>query len=87
MSITARACVLLLPILRRTKYVPFISKLALLTPFKENTATRNSNYYEIIEGVNLGKKQQDIINSFQHLIWFGDLNYRFVLSCMGVRCA
>eukprot|EP01111_Echinosteliopsis_oligospora_P011988 TRINITY_DN4066_c0_g1_i2.p1 TRINITY_DN4066_c0_g1~~TRINITY_DN4066_c0_g1_i2.p1 ORF type:complete len:569 (+),score=102.56 TRINITY_DN4066_c0_g1_i2:125-1831(+) len=44
---------------------------------QEKLEDRNSNYYEIIEGIRIGKKKNaDILHQFNHIFWCGDLNYR-----------
>ncbi|KAK3697934.1 hypothetical protein QZH41_013014 [Actinostola sp. cb2023] len=38
---------------------------------------RNQNYHDILKGLNLGQKSVfDLTNQFNHVFWFGDLNYR-----------
>lgn len=44
---------------------------------QEKIEDRNSNYAEIIGGIRIGKKNQDLLNQFHHIFWFGDLNYRY----------
>jgi hypothetical protein len=46
------------------------------------TKRRNSDYSEIVEGLQLGERGMDIMNQFHHLVWVGDLNYRLDLSDM-----
>jgi len=46
---------------------------------QEKIEDRNSNYREIIDGIQIGQKNIDILNQFHHMFWFGDLNYRIEL--------
>lgn len=46
---------------------------------QEKTEDRNSNYREIVGGIQIGKKNVDMLNQFHHMFWFGDLNYRIDL--------
>jgi len=43
---------------------------------------RNSDYSEIVQGIQMGVRGQDMMNQWEHLIWLGDLNYRLDLSDM-----
>ncbi|XP_031564275.1 phosphatidylinositol 3,4,5-trisphosphate 5-phosphatase 2-like isoform X3 [Actinia tenebrosa] len=46
---------------------------------------RNQNYHDILKGLNLGQKNVfDLTNQFNHVFWFGDLNYRIDLQVMDV---
>eukprot|EP00026_Physarum_polycephalum_P003984 Phypoly_transcript_04001.p1 GENE.Phypoly_transcript_04001~~Phypoly_transcript_04001.p1 ORF type:complete len:604 (+),score=58.19 Phypoly_transcript_04001:159-1970(+) len=46
---------------------------------QEKIEDRNSNYREIVDGIQIGKKNIDMLNQFHHMFWFGDLNYRIEL--------
>lgn len=37
---------------------------------------RNANFGQIVESLDLGRKELDILNQFDHVWFFGDLNYR-----------
>jgi len=44
-----------------------------------SVARRNNNYYDIVRQLNLGEdrfRDFDLTNRFDHLFFFGDLNYR-----------
>ncbi|XP_065840685.1 phosphatidylinositol 3,4,5-trisphosphate 5-phosphatase 2-like [Oscarella lobularis] len=51
-----------------------------LTSGNEKCHRRNSNYYDILRGLQLGQATKksvfDLSHRFHHLFWFGDLNYR-----------
>eukprot|EP01103_Thecamoeba_quadrilineata_P015720 TRINITY_DN5053_c0_g2_i1.p1 TRINITY_DN5053_c0_g2~~TRINITY_DN5053_c0_g2_i1.p1 ORF type:complete len:949 (-),score=163.09 TRINITY_DN5053_c0_g2_i1:150-2996(-) len=51
-----------------------------LAAHQEKCAERKHNYYSIIKGLKLTTPPLDIVNSFHHLFWFGDLNYRIDYS-------
>ena len=50
-----------------------------LTAHQHQTKRRNDDVKEIIEGVKFGYQGMDVLHQFHHLLWMGDLNYRFVL--------
>ena len=48
-----------------------------LSAHQHQTKRRNDDAKEIIEGVKLGYQGVDILHQFHHLVWMGDLNYRY----------
>ncbi|XP_057300881.1 phosphatidylinositol 3,4,5-trisphosphate 5-phosphatase 2-like isoform X2 [Hydractinia symbiolongicarpus] len=52
-----------------------------LTSGNEKLQRRNQNFHSILRGLNLGQRDSfDLMLSFHHLFWFGDLNYRLDLD-------
>ena len=43
---------------------------------KERIEKRKEHFCKIAKGLKLGRKDVDLFHQFNHLIWFGDLNYR-----------
>mmetsp|Transcript_5771 Transcript_5771/g.6903 ORF Transcript_5771/g.6903 Transcript_5771/m.6903 type:complete len:682 (+) Transcript_5771:322-2367(+) len=37
---------------------------------------RNEDFEQIVDGICLGRPELDILSQFDHVFWFGDLNYR-----------
>jgi len=50
-----------------------------LAAHQEKVKERNVDYHKILKGLHLGLKDIDIVHQFDHVFWFGDLNYRSVL--------
>lgn len=46
----------------------------------ERNAMRNTNIEEIVDGLQLGVRETDFCNQFNHCFFFGDLNYRVELD-------
>eukprot|EP01137_Pigoraptor_chileana_P022105 Opistho-2@86633 len=49
----------------------------------ENCVRRAANYHEIIRGLTpvlCSRRPADLLSQFDHLLWFGDLNYRMDLT-------
>lgn len=55
-----------------------------LTSGNEKCSRRNQNYHDILKGMNNLKQKKlsqfDLTNQFNHLFFFGDLNYRVDMS-------
>jgi len=56
-----------------------------LAAHQHKSDLRNSNYREIVRGINFERLKwmgirHDILNSFDHVMWMGDLNYRIDLE-------
>jgi endonuclease/exonuclease/phosphatase family metal-dependent hydrolase len=48
-----------------------------LAAHQDQTKRRNADVASVVSGINLGKTQKmDILNSYHHVFWMGDLNYR-----------
>ena len=41
---------------------------------------RNDDFAKIVDSLKLGRRELDILSQFDHVFWFGDLNYRCDLS-------
>ncbi|KAJ4458289.1 putative inositol 5-phosphatase 1 [Paratrimastix pyriformis] len=51
-----------------------------LAAHQAETANRNANYVEILQGLQqFGSRGVDLSNQFDHVFWMGDLNYRIDL--------
>jgi len=37
---------------------------------------RRENFLKIVKGTRMGAKETDLLNDYDHVFWFGDLNYR-----------
>ena len=53
-----------------------------LAAHQEKVKERNVDYHKILKGLHLGLKDIDIVHQFDHVFWFGDLNYRSVLCSL-----
>ena len=42
----------------------------------ERLEQRKNNFHEITRDLALGSKDEDLLEQFDHVFWFGDLNYR-----------
>ncbi|KAL0233437.1 hypothetical protein PCE1_001952 [Barthelona sp. PCE] len=50
-----------------------------LAAHQEKISARNDNFKEVVTNLKLGDPSIDILNQFDYLFWFGDLNYRINL--------
>eukprot|EP01083_Nonionella_stella_P052497 139270_1 len=58
----------------------FLFVLAHFAARAERLEQRKSNFHEIVKGLDLGNNSVDLLEQFNHVIWFGDLNYRIELA-------
>ncbi|KAH8091615.1 hypothetical protein JL720_5927 [Aureococcus anophagefferens] len=47
-----------------------------LEAFQGEVFGRNSDFSQVVDSLRLGRKDLDALHQFDHVFWFGDLNYR-----------
>eukprot|EP00475_Leptophrys_vorax_P043579 TRINITY_DN8433_c0_g1_i1.p1 TRINITY_DN8433_c0_g1~~TRINITY_DN8433_c0_g1_i1.p1 ORF type:complete len:616 (+),score=135.44 TRINITY_DN8433_c0_g1_i1:71-1849(+) len=43
---------------------------------REHVKERRQDFLKIVESIQIGNVERDILNQFHHVVWFGDLNFR-----------